>query len=69
MDIKQLEKCIDKIGKEVASSELFKGFFGSIQLNYADGEYVNSNIHWTTKPERKKCRYTMISKQKDSDSK
>ena len=57
MDIKQLEQYIDKAGKELTNSELFKGFFGSIQLNYADGKYVNSNIHWTTKPKGKlnKC--------------
>lgn len=53
MDIKQLEEYIDKIGKELMNSELFKGFFGHVQLNYVDGKYVNSNIQWTTKPEKK----------------
>ena len=49
MDTKEQETLIHKVGRILA--EGLKDFFGSVEINLQGGQYVNSNIKQSVRPE------------------
>lgn len=52
MDTKDRENAIHRIGRQLAA--LLKDFYGSIEINLQGGNYVNSNLRQSIRPETEK---------------